>query len=987
MTATAVNAPAIGAMSGLTSTDPDAVIIQPGAGGGWESGGTSGDASTQSLRTFLAAPRAVAVVNSRADAPTSLEPRQTYWDSATLELRNNPTVVAESGTIAINAEKVTLDGSTTLFQNTLETAPAQDTVVNVDGTAVGTMRRGFRSLAVTAPGLTSGTVGMTYGTGSDPDPLVNWHDKEPPLYGSSFALTANAFNSFWTLPQQRLGGSARVSSGSATATTIVTTSETGKTLYANIQQVTPSDVRATGKTATLAYQWYKDGQPITDATQNRYTPTKAGVYTYVLTGSDRYRGTLTSAAVTVLDVGGTAPDAPELDSVTKNTIVLMAPTDGKTYEYSIDGGQRWQEALTFANLTPNTTYNIVRREKDGPGQVSAPLTVRTPGDRPDEQTLLDAIDYEQECFDATRLPSNVQLYTDAACQEPLQDPTVSDSLTPYIAAFGETTKVLYARFTGETGTGNDVVTAVIIPARPQPPVISSADVTFGAAALTVVGTADMAYNYAKGQDTPLASTAVTCATDGQLITFSNLKPQTTYRIYARVPASNADKRFRSEQIYFEGATLAAGVLTTTVLAPAGMAAEQSYDLATVIERLGLTGYTLPKTLSSSQPEIVSDAFGDGTVLKLTPTGTAGTAELTGGTNASVTLEVLSNVVGEANGALWQWSATNDSDWAKEIENILAPSENLTGTIGAGRVLTARERVGGASVAPNTEMEVTVPYWDGTNKDTDYALFRREANGNFTRVTAFEQLDEGIRFTGSAGASYFLTTISRKTFSVKLNPNDGTIAAGKDVTAYTYGQGVALPTADDVTRDGYTFGGWYANEDLSGDIVTAITTTDTGNKEYWAKWLSANVGLTSVSVDGTEGAINGTEITAVLPAGSVLPTDPKKISITLADPTATVSTLATQDDGATWTFTVTAEDGASQKYTLRVSVAMYTVTFDANGGSGSMPPVEAPKGSYTLPACAFTAPDGQRFRAWRTGGAEYKAGDCVTLSGDVTLTAV
>ena len=142
----------------------------------------------------------------------------------------------------------------------------------------------------------------------------------------------------------------------------------------------------------------------------------------------------------------------------------------------------------------------------------------------------------------------------------------------------------------------------------------------------------------------MASTAVTCATDGQLITFSGLDSQTTYRIYARVPASNEAKRFHSEQIYFEGATLAAGVLTTTVLAPAGMAAEQSYDLATVIERLGLTGYTLPKTLSSSQPEIVSDAFGDGSVLKLTPTGKAGTAALTG-TNASITLEVLSNVVG------------------------------------------------------------------------------------------------------------------------------------------------------------------------------------------------------------------------------------------------------------------------------------------------------------------------------------------------------
>ena len=832
VTATAVNAPAIGAMSGLTSTDPDAVIIQPGTGGGWESGGTSGDASTQSLRTFLAAPRAAAVVSSRADAPASLESRQKYWDSATLELQNNPKVVAESGTIAINAKTVTIDGSITLFQNTLETAPVQDTVVSVGGTAVGTMRRGFRSLAVTAPGLTPGTASMTYGTGSDPDPLVNWHDDET-LYGSSFELTANAFNSFWTLPQQRLSGSARVSSGSETAATIVTTSETGKTLYANIQQVTPSDVRAAGKTDTLAYQWYKDGQLIQGATESSYTPTEAGVYTYVLTGSDRYRGTLTSAAVTVLAAGDTAPAAPELDSVTTDTIVLKAPTDGKTYEYSIDGGRTWQDGLTFANLTPNTTYNIVRREKDGPGTVSAPLTVRTPGDRPDGETLLDAINYEQECFDALKLPGDVRLYTDAACKKLLQDPTNGGSLTPYIAAFGETTKVLYARFAGETGTGDDVVTAVTITARPQTPVISRADVTFGAAALTVVGTADVAYNYAKGQDTPLASTAVTCATDGQLITFSGLDSQTTYRIYARVPASNEAKRFHSEQIYFEGATLAAGVLTTTVLAPAGMAAEQSYDLATVIERLGLTGYTLPKTLSSSQLEIVSDASGDGSVLKLTPTGKAGTAALTG-TNASITLEVLSNVVGIGSDALWQWSATNDNGWATQIEKILAPSENLMGTTGAGRILTARERVGGASVAPNTQQTVTVPYWDGTGKDTVYALFRREADGSFTRVE-IERLDGGIRFTGSAGASYFLTTLNGRTYSVKLNPNGGTIAAGKDVTAYTYGVGATLPTAADVTRDLYTFAGWYDNEAFTGNAVAAITPTDAGNKEYWAKW--------------------------------------------------------------------------------------------------------------------------------------------------------
>ena len=71
-----------------------------------------------------------------------------------------------------------------------------------------------------------------------------------------------------------------------------------------------------------------------------------------------------------------------------------------------------------------------------------------------------------------------------------------------------------------------------------------------------------------------------------------------------------------------------------------------------------------------------------------------------------------------------------------------------------------------------------------------------------------------------------------TYTVTLNTNGGTINSG-NVTGYTYGVGATLPT--DVTRTGYTFKGWYDNEGLTGDPVTAIGNTETGNKEYWAKW--------------------------------------------------------------------------------------------------------------------------------------------------------
>ena len=71
-----------------------------------------------------------------------------------------------------------------------------------------------------------------------------------------------------------------------------------------------------------------------------------------------------------------------------------------------------------------------------------------------------------------------------------------------------------------------------------------------------------------------------------------------------------------------------------------------------------------------------------------------------------------------------------------------------------------------------------------------------------------------------------------TYAVTLNTNGGTINNG-NVTEYTYGVGATLPT--DVTRTGYTFKGWYDNENLTGSPVTAISNTETGNKEYWAKW--------------------------------------------------------------------------------------------------------------------------------------------------------
>ena len=66
----------------------------------------------------------------------------------------------------------------------------------------------------------------------------------------------------------------------------------------------------------------------------------------------------------------------------------------------------------------------------------------------------------------------------------------------------------------------------------------------------------------------------------------------------------------------------------------------------------------------------------------------------------------------------------------------------------------------------------------------------------------------------------------------------------------------------------------------------------------------------------------------------------------------------------------------------------TITFNGNGGSGSMDSVTVKAGTnYILPACGFTAPADQEFKAWEIGGAEYKVGDSYTVDRDTEIKAL
>ena len=166
-----------------------------------------------------------------------------------------------------------------------------------------------------------------------------------------------------------------------------------------------------------------------------------------------------------------------------------------------------------------------------------------------------------------------------------------------------------------------------------------------------------------------------------------------------------------------------------------------------------------------------------------------------------------------------------------------------------------------------------------------------------------------------------------TYTVTLNAGNGTINSG-NVTSYTYGVGATLPT--DVTRTGYTFKGWYDNKALAGSPVTAISNTETGNKEYWAKW---EINQYTVTVKPENGEA---DITITQDYGTVItaPEAPTREGYTFIGWDKEIPTTMPAEN-----MTVTAQWEINQ----------YKITFDTNGGSEIAPITQDYGTAITAPA--------------------------------------
>lgn len=237
--------------------------------------------------------------------------------------------------------------------------------------------------------------------------------------------------------------------------------------------------------------------------------------------------------------------------------------------------------------------------------------------------------------------------------------------------------------------------------------------------------------------------------------------------------------------------------------------------------------------------------------------------------------------------------------------------------------------------------------NGNSSSTNpLALIGSSAN-SFTlqSVTVYPELNQGgsgvtlastastsgaTRTTDTSGSGS--VTFTAPTYTVTWNANGGT---GGGSTTQSQGSAHTAPSPG--TRAGFTFNGYYntpSGDFLYGPIASGGSFNPPSSMTMHARWsvtpiiptitMGANSGITQ-----TSGTINWTSTNQASFSSS------GTISGTGTTGTSVTNNSLSPGTNYTGTVTVTSSTGntASANYSLTTSVAQYTVTWNANGGTG------------------------------------------------------
>ena len=329
------------------------------------------------------------------------------------------------------------------------------------------------------------------------------------------------------------------------------------------------------------------------------------------------------------------------------------------------------------------------------------------------------------------------------------------------------------------------------------------------------------------------------------------------------------------------------------------------------------------------------------------------------TNA--TLSVSSTTVTAGESVTFTASATTGNNSGTTLSVYYSETDSTTG----GTLIAKSDSLKkGAGVAVTYETTIT--------PTTGYYYAKASDNKDATSQTVY------------------MSVVEPKTYMVTYDANGGDNAP-VDSTNYTAGTTAALSGAGDMVREGYTFSGWQNGFNFYnvGDIITI--TADITLSAMWTQEI-------------TVAPVESYKVTYNANGGENAPVDSTNYT---AGTTATLSDAGDMvREGYTFSgwqngfnfynvgdiITITADITLSAMWTQEIAVApveSYKVTYNANGGENA--PVDSTNytagTTATLSGAGDMVREGYTFSGWQNGFNFYNVGDTITITADITLSAM
>lgn len=274
--------------------------------------------------------------------------------------------------------------------------------------------------------------------------------------------------------------------------------------------------------------------------------------------------------------------------------------------------------------------------------------------------------------------------------------------------------------------------------------------------------------------------------------------------------------------------------------------------------------------------------------------------------------------------------------------------------------------------------------EDTSPGTGYYV-TKEDKYNITGFTYKDGTQNGGSYNG---AKFYYTRNSYNILFMNNGVKEKTVAKKFEQSIEDASYTPAAPAG----MTDYVFDGWYTNEQCEGDaFVFTGKTMPANNITLYAKWVAPTYTVTVYDVDDetvlktfTKVPMNSTIDEANMPVDKVTKdTDDEFLGWVLKSDDNSL-------DGMPFNFSTK----ITQDYKLRAKVgskAQYSVTYDPNGGAGSMTDTEkyAKGAEATVMSNSFT--NGTKvFLSWNTAadgtGTTYYPNSTVKITGDVTLYA-